>query len=233
MKTIIRFMGLTIASIFLVACASAPPLTAKQQSGFLSDYSSLKPFKTQSDAKVWRWISPEITQGQFSKLQIEPLVFYPEPVTTDLLSMNALNELGKDLTDTARESARTHQIPVVEAPDGKTLTLRAALTTVELKDKKFRLRELIPIHLIWSVGELAMGKRDKDVTVILEYEFIDTQTGETLVRGVRQDEGIPVVNNKTPFTIENAKPVLKDLVKDLDTEFKRLKQALSPTPERS
>lgn len=230
MKIFPSFAVLLLASLLMGGCTGTPELKTTRQSGFLSDYSMLEAHKTDSGAQAWRWISPAMARRSFSQLQVDPLIFYPAPVTTDLVSMEALNDLARQLTATVRQSASAQQIPIADQPDSRTLTLRAALTTVELKDKKFQLRELVPIHLIWSAAELAMGKRDKNVTVILEYEFVDASSGETLARGVRQDAGIPVVNNQTPLTIANAKPVLQDLVKDLNGEFGRLKQVVVARP---
>lgn len=218
---------LTVCTIGLLsACASTPELRPRLTAGFLSDYSQLQPFETVSDAEVWRWVSADLKQGKYSSLKIEPLVFFPKPTTGDQVSIDALEELRTSLEATARKSAMKHKLPLVEKAQQDTLILKTALTSVELSYKKLSIKELIPIRLVFSGAELAMGKRDKELAVMLEYELLDGGTGKAVMRGVRKDAGLPVVNSKARMNIENAKPVLQDLVLDLDREFQKLEKQI-------
>jgi hypothetical protein len=223
MKPHFHAVALLCITVLLCSCARTHQLESKQTTGFLKDYSQLQPHKTESGAQAWRWISPQLSKNSYQHFEIDLLEFYPRPTTSDQVSYNALNDLRTSLDLSVRQSALLHELPLVEKTMPKTLTLRAALTSVALSDKKFQLRELFPIKLVWSGAELIMGKRDKDVTVLLEYEFLDAISGKSVIKGVRQDEGLRVANNKTQLSTKNIEPVLQGLIKDMDLEFKQLK----------
>ncbi|MGF1642531.1 MAG: DUF3313 domain-containing protein [Thiotrichales bacterium] len=224
MNTQLRSIGLGCIVALLTACAGTPPLKTTQTSGFLSNYDAMTAVDTASAAHAWRWISPEISQQRYQNLQIKPIEFFPAPTTTDQVSIDALTQLTQSLNGTVQQSATANGVPLANAAGPRTLVLRSALTSVQLTNKSLKLHELLPVALVLSGAELALGKRDKDVTVLLEYEFIDASTGKTVISGVREDRGLRVANNTAQMTMKNAEPVLKDLVKDIDPEFKRLNQ---------
>lgn len=224
MRKILRASASICAVLVLSACTSMAPLESRQTAGFLTDYSGLKARDTDSDAQAWQWVSPNLETKQYRHLQIQVPVFYPQPTTSDQVSVNALNDLRGALNEAARQTAFATGIPLVDSPGPQTLVLRSALTSVALHNKAFKLRELLPIKLVWSAAEMALGDRDRDVTVLLEYELLDAQSREVLVRGVRQDDGVPVVNNRRPLSMKNAQPVLENLVKDMGPELERLKR---------
>lgn len=226
MKTII----LKILFLSVLTLISSCSFTPKQKSaptvttGFLSDYSSLKVHPTASKSQVWRWVSPELTHTGYKTFHIEPLVFYPTPTAKDQVSIEALNDLRKTLYLTAKQSAIDHQLPLIESPQQHTLILRSALTSVATSYKRFSVTELIPVRLIFSGLEFALGKRNKNVVIMLEYKMLDATTGKVVLRGVRRDLELPLVNSKANLTIDHAKPVLRNLVKDMNSEFQNLNQ---------
>ena len=66
------------------------------------------------------------------------------------------------------------------------LVLRPAITSLSIKLEDFKVREMIPVRLVISSAELAMGWRNKDVTFLLESELLDGNTGQTMAMAVRK-----------------------------------------------
>jgi len=68
--------GLATLCLVLAGCSSKVANTT-QYSGFLSDYSKLKPSESPSGHQTLRWISPDYKLSDYRGIYYTPVVYYP------------------------------------------------------------------------------------------------------------------------------------------------------------
>ncbi|MBW2354930.1 MAG: DUF3313 domain-containing protein [Deltaproteobacteria bacterium] len=112
-----------LLSAFLSSCATPP-----SHSGFLHDYSNLKP-DPDDESLLW-WEKENVDWKQYNRLMIDPVVIYLHPeaehrqIDPDIL---------KELTDYFRNSVIAEvqdAYPVVDKPGPDVLRIRAAITDI-------------------------------------------------------------------------------------------------------
>ena len=89
------------ATLLLAGCASQTP-TPSEYSGFLSDYSQLKPAQSASGAPVMRWVSPDFTLEKYRSVLVERPHFYPAPTPNAQVSQQTLDEIALYLQQAMR-----------------------------------------------------------------------------------------------------------------------------------
>lgn len=226
MKGVLRIIPAITILLLMSACATSPQPKTSTKTGFLSDYSKLQTMDLESEAHVWRWVNPKLADKAYKDLVIAPIKFYPAPLSSDQVSQQSLEELRTRLTSVLMKTAQDQQLPMNNQANSGSLVLRPAITSVAASNKALSVRELIPIRLVFSGAELALGKRDKDLTVLLEYELIDHDNKQVMAQGVRADEGMPLANDKTQVTMKHFEPVITDLITDLEKSLSQLNQSV-------
>ncbi|MEM7292805.1 MAG: DUF3313 domain-containing protein [Pseudomonadota bacterium] len=178
-----------LASMFLlVGCATQPQVGESDQSGFLADYSVLQPLGGASSTEVLRWVNPNTDPSRYYAVLVDPVAMHPEPLA-DSAGDNANVAVVLAALDAAIDDALAQsRLPMSETSGEGVLHLRSALTTVRAIDKPFSANELIPIRLVFSGLELAADGRDQEVTVVIEYELSDSQSGEVVAMGIRKGQ---------------------------------------------
>lgn len=163
-----------VALMFLSACATAPP-----HSGFLQDYSNLKP-DPEDESLLW-WEKENIDWKRYKKLMIDPVVVYLNPESRN---RQIDPDVLKELTDYLRSSVMVEvqdAYPVVNNPGPDVLRIRAAIT------------DIIPANpLINTTMVLAVGLPVDMGGAAMEAEFLDSMTNEPLGSVVDKKVGLPV-----------------------------------------
>jgi len=115
-------------------------------------------------------------------------------------------------------------IPTTDKSADKVLRMQAAITAIKFSKKDFSYAELVPIHLLISTAELAVGGRDINVTVYLEYKLLDSVGNEVMVRVVRKGDADILSNGDEKLTIKNVQALLKNWEIDLRKNLFSLKE---------
>ncbi|MCO4758764.1 MAG: DUF3313 domain-containing protein [Oceanospirillaceae bacterium] len=226
---VIKLATTLMVTSLLAACGGAANKPT-QTTGFLANYDQLNPASVTSETQVWRWRSPDFKPANYHSLNVLPVVFTPQPTPNDQVSLNVLNEIRHTINNTLSQQAAASGIPISTSAGAGVLTLRPAITSVNLSLQDMKITEAIPIRLVLSGAELALGLRDKDVTFLFEYELIDSTTGQVMVSGVRHANTEPLESDSDTLKQEHAKEMLEKLSKDLDQNFKALGRTLSQKP---
>jgi len=225
-KTLSYKSALVCIFMLLASCGTLN-YNGDGKKGFLSDYSILKPSKNISGALVWQWRDESLSLNNYRTLYIEPLIFYPEPQSSNQVSRDILSELRESTDELLRKTARNQGVILASEKAPKVLILRSAITSAEIKLKNFSLTELIPIRLLFSGVELALGERDRDFVLLFEYELLDSNTEKVLFRGVQYTPNIFLKNDKDRVTREDTSLVLEKIIRYLDRNFKKLAAQLN------
>lgn len=181
------------------ARAADPP-----NSGFLPDYSRLKPVKTGLDKDAERWLSPDLTREKYHAVIIEPVVLYPKPEATDQVPQATLDDITNYLTRSVRDVV-FHEVPQTTEPGPGVVKLQVAVTAVSVGSSGMKPYEFIPAALVLSTAMRAAGQRSQDVTLSVEALLTDSVTGEPLGMIVRHGSGEQLKNAKTPLTLDQLK----------------------------
>ncbi len=194
-------------AMFLTACAStdkAETEAAVQYSGFLSNYSDLKDHEVSDDSVVKRYISDEIKSGNYNKLSIDPVIYFPETKPNENISQEILNDVAAYTTNILVDSA-TKADAYTEQGDAQTLHFKAAITELSIVDKKLSALQYIPIAFVVTA---ASGKlNDMTVKFTLEIEIEDAN-GKSLGRIMKTGFGEALDNKEAKLTMNEIQPLL-------------------------
>lgn len=202
-------------------CASSQ-VDPSQYSGFLKDYSRLKPAESATGAPVMRWIDPDVKLSTYSQVYIEPSQFFPKPQPTAVISGQTLQSITRYF-DTALQRELGKTLRLASGPGPDTLVLRPAITAVSTRTEGLKPYEVIPIALVAAAVNTAAGGRDQNVEIATEAAFLDADTNKVLAQVVRKGSGTPLENDKTQLTLDAVKPVLEGWAKDLRLSVEALK----------
>ena len=222
MKQLPRTTLLCAALLALVACSSNQ-VDPKDYSGFLKDYSRLKPAESVSGAPVMRWIDPDIKPGQYTKVFIEPSQFYPKPQPTEVISAQTLQEITRYFNEAMRRELGS-VLTLAKQPGPNTIVVRPAITAVSTSNEGLRPYEVVPIALVAAAVNTAAGGRDQDVVIAVEAAFLDGSSQKVLAQVVRKGSGKELENNTQKLTLNDVKPVLDGWASDMRKSFVSLEK---------
>lgn len=198
----------TITAVFAAAVVLAAPAAIASDppdSGFLPDYSQLKPVKGPSGQAIERWISPKFSRENYHAVIVDPVGFYPAPQPTSQVSQQTLDEIREYLSN-ALSNVALANVPHATEPGPGVLRLRAGITAVATGATSLKPYELLPAAFVFSGAMRAAGQRSQDVTLSIEAIVTDSVNGEPLAMAVRQGKGEQLKNATTPVTIKALKP---------------------------
>lgn len=221
MKTPLLHAMLCCAIIELAGCASSR-VDPSQYSGFLKDYSLLKPAESASGAPVTRWIDPDIKLSQYTQVYIEPSQFYPKPQPTAVISAQTLQAITRYF-DSALKRELGKNLSLASAPGPNTVVVRPAITAVSTSTEGLKPYEVVPIALVAAAVNTAAGGRDQHVEIATEAAFLDASTNKVLAQVVRKGSGTPLENETTQLSLDSVKPVLDGWARDLRLSYEKLK----------
>lgn len=203
---------LAVSALLLSGCTSH--VADKQHySGFLSDYSQLKPSESASGEPTLRWISPDYKSSQYQDVLYTPVVFYPAARPTARVSQQTLDQI-RSYTDIQLKGTIATRLPLVNQASPHTLKVRAAITAVSAENEGVQFYEVVPIAAVVASTMAASGHRTQNSELFLEIEASDAVTGKPLIRVVRKAFGKTVGNSTTPITFDDLKPGIDTLVRD-------------------
>jgi hypothetical protein len=191
----LKHIGIGLCTAMLIAgCSSQKEIKPDQLSGYLGDYSKLEPVKGKDNEEIRRWVDPSLKKGEYLKLIVDPIVFYPEPKPSKQVSLETLNKI-RDYTNLAlqRELAKSF-LEVQQAGPG-TARLRIAFTGVTVDTEELSAYEYIPIAAIAAGVMTAAGERERVAYMMVEAELTDSVTGKKLAMAVRKIPGNKMLKN--------------------------------------
>jgi hypothetical protein len=184
------FPALTL--IALAACSvtersgSSAALEEGPPSGFLGDYSQLKPRNKEQALLVY--ISPNASWSQYTSVQIEPVEFWGDPESK--LNRQDQQKLCDYYYSVLKQHLST-QATIVDRPGPGVITLRAALTDATTAAPGLRTVSVVvpQARLLGSLKNLATGTYAFVGSAHSEMEALDSVTNQRLAAAVDQRSG--------------------------------------------
>lgn len=189
-RGLVRLIPCALAALLCGASLTLPAVAEVRWSGFLEDTDQLQPMDDP-------WISyAYLAPGFEEKIAATRTLVIDQPeihIAADSPYRGVKPDDMKLLADTLRDFAAaaladTYQIAVTPGPD--TLYLRMGLTNVHLKKKRRRLVGYTPVGFVTSTAKRLLLDEFTDkvllTEVAVEFELIDTNTGERVVAMVSE-----------------------------------------------
>ena len=197
-----------VASFYLAGCAgttggpnSAQPVT---HSGFLSDYSKLRPVEGREGTQ--RYINRAANLRQYSKLYIDPVQIF---VNTDM-HKGVQPDAMKRITDSfhkAFSDAVTPGYKIVSAPGPDVLRVRLAITGVQAISPPLGVTDFIPIKAIYNAGRAAAGEAPRLAELTAEVEVLDGQN-QIVASAVSTRKSDKTLPQKDQITWSDLSPIV-------------------------
>ena len=191
-----------VALIFLGGCTS----TTSQYSGFLGDYSTLKP--SPYLVKSLMYVVPGTDVSNYDNVMVEPVRIF---ANNEQIKANAglLKEMSEYLTQRVRNRLdKNPNFNLVTQPQDKTLKIEFALTAVEAVHDDRKGYQYIPVAFVVSEAARASGAIDKNAIVAMELRVSDANTGQILAKVMDSEVGNKVNVQKTDLDMKHLKPAL-------------------------
>jgi hypothetical protein len=149
----------------LCGCGSSPPSTKLSKTGFLSNYSGLRPISETS----YRYVNLKYNLGNYAKFIIDPVeVIFDEQTKEKVKSWDDIEKLRSYMRRTVVDTLEPRYTAVITRPGPGVARISIALTNVE------------------KSAPLKLG------SVSMEMELLDTQTGEQIAALIEsQKKGVP------------------------------------------
>ncbi|WP_392339645.1 DUF3313 family protein [Moritella marina] len=116
----------------------------KSNAGFIEDYSKLERVETNDGLKSFRYVSERIKSGDYNKVIIDPVEFYPREVVSKQMNQ-ALFDETKSYIDKRLAEVATVSMEVVDTPQKNTMRLTPRITAINTSAGDLKVRELIPV----------------------------------------------------------------------------------------
>jgi hypothetical protein len=201
MKKLIRLVS-SGALLAAVALLPAGPARA-QDSGFLGDYADLSEVTDAAGAKVKRYVNPKFKPGAYQAVVLDPTQYYPAPKPTDQVSASTLTDISRYVDKGLREQIGA-KVKLVSEPGPGVLRMKPAITAVMSKSESLKAYQYIPIAFLVT----EVKGRDKEATMQIEVDLVDSLSGERMGAAVRKGVGEKLPNKEASLTLMDVMPLL-------------------------
>lgn len=209
-----------VALSFLINGCADKSMTS-QQSGFLDDYSVLKPSPYQ--AKALLYIAPDANFASYDSVIVEPvkIIANNEQIKADAGLMKKMSDY---MTQKVRRSLdKNPNFKVVTKPQANTVKVEFALSAATVSHDEREIYQYNPVALVITEAARATGMSQKSVRVVMEVHITDANTGKTLIKALDSQAGEKVTIEAKDLTLEHLKPLLDNWAKRLSMRLDYLK----------
>ena len=199
------FSASVASGIAAAGDASAP------SSGFLPaavDSHMIK-IKLADDRTAMRWISPETTGKNYHAIMVDRVIFYPAPSPGPQVSSSTLDAIAQYLTDALRKKLG-EKTTVTDTAGPGVLRMQPAITAVTAKKEGLSVKDVVPVHLLFSAATAATGHMDEDVTAMIEVRVTDSVSGDYRAAAKLDLKGQQLKNETDQLTLANMQKSLEN-----------------------
>ena len=179
MKIIKAISGLSELALGVLLLVTPAIIVAEEapSSGFIaaSIESKMEDVKISDERQAKRWISADLTSANYNAIMVDRVIYYPAPNPGPQVSSSALEKIADYLTDALRRELGK-DIKVVDQAAPGVLRLQPAITAVVIKEEGLSVKDVVPVHLLFSAASAATGKMDEDVTARVEVRITDSMS---------------------------------------------------------
>jgi hypothetical protein len=215
----ITIATVSILAVLLFACTTNE-ITPEKYSGFLSDYSVLKPSKNDKDMRVY--LRPDVNWQQYDSLMIDKVAIVP---ASDMAVTH--KEIYTEVADEFQKLLISHlskQFNVVDVEGPHTIRLEAAITGVYESFDDLRGYQFIPVAAVVTGISRGTGISKKKARMMSEGKLIDSATGAILAEAIDLKAGKVIQREGQQVTLSDLEPVLEIWAARITRKFMELKE---------
>jgi hypothetical protein len=182
----------------LWGCASSEQAGKVETTGFLKDYSKLRPGEPGEPLLFYR--NPKVDWREYDKAMVDPVTIWRgEDSNLGEIPPRDLQRLTRLMRVKAIEAVRAEGMQVVDTPGPRVMRIRVALTEAEQASRAMHaVTSVVPLP---SVSKMATGTRAFVGSAGIEGEVSDSVTGEVLMEGVdRRGGGRELTDVRNPWS---------------------------------
>ncbi|MBP2170559.1 hypothetical protein J2125_003751 [Erwinia toletana] len=204
--------SVVVVSVALSGCTSKVA-DSTHYSGFLPDYSKLRPEQSASGNQTLRWVSPDYKSSDYRGIVYPPVIYYPRASPNARVSQQTLDQI-RTYTDQQMKAAVAKRKPLVTQPGPGVLVMKTAITAVSAENQGVQFYEVVPVAAVIAGTMAASGHRTQESALFLEVQLIDSQTGKPVIEVVRKGIGKNVANSNAPINFDDLKTPINLMVED-------------------
>lgn len=215
-----------VAAALLSGCASTSP---PSQSGFLGDYSQLKPAPDREG--VMLYVDQSADLRPYSKLMFDPVQVLVTPAPDQpQLPPEVLQKIGGQLQESLRrELAPEYQVVTTPGPD--VLRVRSAITNIQAVRPEPGTIDYLPIKAVYNVGREAAVGGPRVAEMQAEVEVLDP-VGKRVIAATATRRGDQELPQGEQITWESLPPITDYWARNVRARLDQLRGA-APRPVAS
>lgn len=214
--------SLLLSSVLLTGCASSTKVTKDKYSGFLNDYSILKP--TPQDKDTLGYVAPDINWQQYNSVMVDKvLIITPDGeqktdgkllvAIADKFEQIIKQELGKGFT-------------IANHAGEGTVRIQAAITSVFASYDDMKGYQYIPIAAAVTGAKRASGAEKQNVRVMAEFRMVDSVDGQLLGQAVDLKAGKEKQDKDSDILLADVVPILNQWAVRMSDRLESLRKAV-------
>ncbi len=201
--------GLIAGIVSILACAPSMAAEEVPASGYLDATveAQLSEVTLSSGMTVDRWISPQLTGDKYKGVMVDRVIFYPAPNPGPQISSATLEGIADYLTQALRTELGK-DVNVVDKAGPGVLRMQPAITAVTVTTEGLSVKDVLPIHLLFTAAKTVAGKQAQNVVAAVEVRISDSVSGEPMAAAKRKIHGKPLKDEKSQLTLDDYKEAL-------------------------
>lgn len=215
-------IGLLVSGAILTGCASNI-VTEDKYSGFLSDYSILKPVKEDPGRLGYR--TPGVNWQQYNGIMVDKVVVIT-PDGEQQTDAKLLVAIADKYEEVLKQKLST-KFNVVDSAGSGTIRLQAAITSVFTSYDDMKGYQYIPIAAAFTGAKRASGAEQQRVRVMTEVKLIDSVDGQLLAQSVDLKSGEKKQDKDSGILLADVVPILESWAQSATDVLVRLKEKLN------
>ena len=174
------------------------------------------------------YMKPGADLKAYSSLIIEPLGYIERDSTGawSLLVSDDKSKIDASFRKSMTDALRAQHIAVVTEPGPGVARLRVAVTGLQQVKPDFKVRDLVPVKLVFNIVRNAAGAEPYLLDVSTVSQLSDSQSGDLLAGGINKLQDSETKKVAEPITAE----YLKKMV-DKETKLGAISLAKAMTPK--
>ncbi|MCU7835657.1 MAG: DUF3313 domain-containing protein [gamma proteobacterium symbiont of Taylorina sp.] len=199
------FASLVISSALITGCASNNKVSDSKFSGFLDDYTILKP--TSADKEALGYVTPGINWQKYNAIMVDKvLIITPDAETqTDQKLLVAIAEKYEALL----KQKLAKEFNVVNNAGSGTIRLQTAITSVFSSFDDLKGYQYVPIAAAVTGGRRAAGGEKESARVMSELRILDSVDGQLLGQAVDLKAGKKKQDKNSAILLADINPILE------------------------
>ena len=198
------FVSLVISSVLITGCASNNKVTDSKFSGFLGDYTILKP--TPQDKDTLGYVTPGVNWQKYNSIMVDKvLIITPDG---DIQTDGRLLVTIADKYEALLKQKLGKEFNVVNTAGSGTIRIQTAITSVFSSFDDLKGYQYIPIAAVVTGGRRAAGGEKQSARVMSELRILDSVDGQLLGQAVDLKAGEKKQDKNSAILLADVVPIL-------------------------